>query len=88
MSGFHTLMTVLAAGVSSGVCVAQAQGAPPVGIETVTVGNPGNAGDTQMQGIFGAVDYVYAIGRYEVTAAQYTLSSTPWRRPIRTRSTT
>jgi formylglycine-generating enzyme required for sulfatase activity len=42
-----------------------------VAIETVTVGNPGNAGDPQMQGTFGAVDYVYAIGKYEVTAGQY-----------------
>ena len=44
MRTFHTLMTVLAAGVLGGVCVTQAQGAPPVVIETVTVGNPGNAG--------------------------------------------
>ena len=40
-------------------------------IETVTVGNPGNAGDVQMQGVFGAVDHVYAIGKYEVTAREY-----------------
>ena len=72
MRTLHTLLTVLAAGVSGGVCVTQAQAAPPVVIETVTVGNPGNAGDPQQfQGIFGAVDYVYAIGKYEVTAGQY-----------------
>jgi hypothetical protein len=54
-------------------CVTQAQAAPPVVIETVTVGNPGNAGDPiQFQGTFGAVDYVFRIGKYEVTAAQYT----------------
>jgi formylglycine-generating enzyme required for sulfatase activity len=40
-------------------------------IETVTVGNAGTAGDAQFQGIFGAVDYVYAIGKHEVTAGQY-----------------
>jgi formylglycine-generating enzyme required for sulfatase activity len=40
-------------------------------IETVTVGNPGNAGDVQQQGVFGAVDHVYDIGKYEVTAGQY-----------------
>jgi formylglycine-generating enzyme required for sulfatase activity len=69
---FHTVMTVLAAGVSGGVCVTQTQGAPPVVVETVTVGNPGNTGDPQpFQGIFGAVDHVYAIGKYEVTAGQY-----------------
>jgi hypothetical protein len=42
-------------------------------IETVSVGNPGNAGDTRIQGNFGAVDHVYAIGKYEVTAGQYTV---------------
>jgi hypothetical protein len=63
---------VLAAGVSGGVCITQAQGAPPVVIETVTVENPGNAGDPiQFQGTFGAVGYVYAIAKYEVTAGQY-----------------
>ena len=41
-------------------------------VETVTVGNPGNAGDPiEFQGTFGTVGYVYAIGRYEVTAGQY-----------------
>ena len=70
MRGLHTLVTVLAAGVW--VCVSQAQGAPPMLIETVTVGNPGNAGHPQQfQGVFGAVDYVYAIGKYEVTTGQY-----------------
>jgi formylglycine-generating enzyme required for sulfatase activity len=65
-------MTVLAVAVAGGVCAAQAQGAPPLVIETVPVGNPGNAGDPiQFQGTFGAVDYVYAIGKYEVTAGQY-----------------
>ncbi len=42
-----------------------------VTIETVTVGNPGNAGDAQIDGTFGRVDYVYEIGSYEVTAGQY-----------------
>ena len=40
-------------------------------IETVTVGNPGNAGDVQQQGVFGAVDHVYEIAKHEVTAGQY-----------------
>ncbi len=40
-------------------------------LELVTVGNPGNAGDVQSQGTFGAVDYVYNIGKYEVTNAQW-----------------
>lgn len=72
VKALHALMTVLAAGVSGGVCVMQALGAPQAAIETVTVGNPGNAGQfQQFQGTFGAVDYVYAIGKYEVTAGQY-----------------
>ena len=42
-------------------------------LETVTVGNPGNAPDTRygMPG-YGAVDYGYNIGKYEVSAGQYT----------------
>ena len=42
-----------------------------VDIETVPVGNPGNANDTHGDG-YGAVGYVYNIGAYEVTAGQYT----------------
>lgn len=39
----------------------------------VTVGNPGNAPNTRHgSGTLGAVDYVYRIGKYEVTAGQYT----------------
>lgn len=45
--------------------------------QTVTVGDPGNAGDeTVMQQDqttgYGSVSYTYAIGKYEVTLAQYT----------------
>jgi formylglycine-generating enzyme required for sulfatase activity len=42
-----------------------------VTIEWVTVGDPGNACDTQTQGCFGRVDEPYRIGKYEVTNAQY-----------------
>ncbi len=54
-------------------------------IDTVPVGNPGNAPDpepsTLLAGLLvdigevvnaGAVDYAYRIGKYEVTAGQYT----------------
>jgi len=49
-------------------------------IESVTVGNPGNAGELSGVGaggmganrICGAVAYPFAMGRFEVTAAQYT----------------
>lgn len=50
---------------------------PLVNIETVSVGDPGNAADTTG---FGAVADVFAIGRYEVTINQYTASSTAWLR--------
>ena len=40
-------------------------------IETVPVGNIGNTDDTHGAG-YGAVDYKYRIGKYEVTAGQYT----------------
>jgi formylglycine-generating enzyme required for sulfatase activity len=65
-------MAVLAAGVLGGACVTQAAGAQPLVIETVPVGNPGNAADIQSNGTFGAVDYEFSIGRHEVTAGQYT----------------
>ena len=42
-----------------------------VTIDWVTVGDPGNACDTQTDGCFGAVAYAYQIGKYEVTNAQY-----------------
>jgi len=49
-------------------------------IETVTVGNPDNVGELSGEGaggygpdrICGAVSYTYNIGKYEVTAGQYT----------------
>jgi formylglycine-generating enzyme len=39
-------------------------------LEMVTVGDPGNTADTRY-GSYGAVDYTYNIGKYEVTTAQY-----------------
>lgn len=41
-------------------------------IETVTVGNPGNPGESQFDGIYGGVNYTYDIAKFEVTAGQYT----------------
>ena len=46
--------------------------AQAVTIDTVPVGNAGNAGDVQSQGTFGAVPYNYRIGTTAVTNAQYT----------------
>jgi formylglycine-generating enzyme required for sulfatase activity len=45
------------------------QAQPLVNIETVTIGDPGNAADTTG---YGAVANVFAIGKYEVTIGQYT----------------
>jgi sulfatase modifying factor 1 len=48
-----------------------------VNIDMVTVGNPGNAGDTRYVHVpntpasFGAVAYTYRIGKYELTSGQY-----------------
>ncbi len=39
-------------------------------IETVPVGNPGNADDNEGDG-YGGVDYVYTISKFEITAGQY-----------------
>ena len=44
------------------------QAQPLVNIETVTIGDPGNAADTTG---YGAVADVFAIGKYEVTIGQY-----------------
>jgi len=46
-------------------CVASAE----IVMEMVPVGNPGNAADNTG---YGSVDQAYAIGKYEVTAGQYT----------------
>lgn len=48
-----------------------------VTIETVPVGNPGNAGELSGELVYprricGSVSYTYNIGKYEVTAGQYT----------------
>ncbi|MBN2562130.1 MAG: SUMF1/EgtB/PvdO family nonheme iron enzyme [Phycisphaerae bacterium] len=59
-------------------CVSSAQAG--VVFDTVTVGDPGNPGEWSGESyggygpdrICGAVDYVYNLGRYEVTAGQYT----------------
>ena len=66
-----------AAVVAALVCVALVSAASAaVVIETVPVGNTGNTGELSggegLERICGAVDYEYNIGKYEVTAGQYT----------------
>lgn len=41
-------------------------------MDTVPVGNVGNANDPATGGLYGGVDYAYRIGKYEVTVDQYT----------------
>jgi formylglycine-generating enzyme len=64
---------ILAAAFCATVSFASATNA--VQIETVLVGNAGNAADTQIMSDgttgYGAVPYEYRIGKYEVTNAQY-----------------
>src|SRR5688572_19898325 len=68
----YAIRTLLVLVAALAVDVPQAEATAPVAIDTVAVGNPGNAGDPiEFQGTFGAVNYVYAIGKYEVTAGQY-----------------
>jgi formylglycine-generating enzyme len=69
MTSHRVLITVLAAGAFCGAPDTPAHAA--VLIATVTVGNPGNPGESQIDGTFGGVNYVYQMGKYEVTAGQY-----------------
>jgi len=68
------LFRSLAALAAAALLAATAQA---VDIDTVRVGNPGNAGEHSGQGgsipsrTCGAVEYAYNIGTYEVTAGQY-----------------
>jgi sulfatase modifying factor 1 len=62
------------------VCLCGVGAQAEVAIDTVTIGNPGNGGELSGEGaggygpdrICGAVDYTYNIGKFEVTAGQYT----------------
>ncbi len=65
----HKSMTAEAVLVVMLACVSGTQA--DMVMETVAVGNVGNAGDVRSTGTFGAVDYAYDIGKYEVTAGQY-----------------
>jgi len=71
---------VLTTAAAIGLFLVFATAGSAVVIDTVPVGNPGNAGELSGSGnvvlgpdrICGAVGYEYRIGRYEVTAGQYT----------------
>jgi len=65
MSGTKSCFVVLVVLLSPGIAQAE------VIMELVPVGDPGNVADTHGAG-YGGVDYLYAMGKYEVTGAQYT----------------
>jgi formylglycine-generating enzyme required for sulfatase activity len=62
------LIPFVAVAFAAFVLALQSHAQPLVTIETVTVGDPGNAADITG---YGAVSNVFAIGKYEVTIGQY-----------------
>ena len=58
--------------IALAVASSLSQPAAAVAIDWVTIGDPGNACDTQPQGCFGSVAGEYQISKFEVTVAQYT----------------
>jgi sulfatase modifying factor 1 len=69
-----TTFLVVAALFAAFTLISNLQAQPLVNIETVAVGDPGNAANTRTnRGSFGygAVGYEYRIGTYEVTISQY-----------------
>jgi hypothetical protein len=65
----RTLLAIVAVLSVTFLLAAPSHAQPLVVIDTVTVGDPGNAADTTG---YGAVADVFAIGKYEVTIGQYT----------------
>jgi formylglycine-generating enzyme required for sulfatase activity len=66
------MKAIAALGVAFGMMAAGMTGAQAITIDTVIVGNPGNAPDLYTGSLYGAVNYTYAIGKYEVNLNQYT----------------
>src|SRR5262245_41030020 len=61
MKSFLTFVILLASAVS----------ASAITIETVPVGDVGNANDPATGNLYGGANYAYSIGTYEVTVGQY-----------------
>ncbi|MDA1044219.1 MAG: SUMF1/EgtB/PvdO family nonheme iron enzyme [Verrucomicrobia bacterium] len=59
---------VIVGAILAALSLGHAQAADVTFPATVTVGNPGNSGDSTG---FGGVPYIYRIGKYEVTNAEY-----------------
>ena len=66
--GMYTSRVLVSVFIAVGMLVSTASA---LNMETVPVGNPGNANDTHGEG-YGSVAYAYSIGKYEVTTRQYT----------------
>jgi len=59
--------------IAFAIVVVWAEAASAVTIDLVTIGNAGNAPDTRYEAAgLGSVGYIYQIGKYEITAEQYT----------------
>jgi formylglycine-generating enzyme required for sulfatase activity len=54
-----------------GAMLASCGNARAITIDTVPVGNPGNANDPATGNLYGGVSYAYSIDKYEVTVGQY-----------------
>jgi len=67
-----TTFAFLVATLTLALCFTPTAQAANVTFDWATVGNPGNAGDVQSQGTFGAVADTYRISKTEVTNGQYT----------------
>lgn len=63
-----SVFLVVAALLAASTLTPKLQAQPPINIETVTVGDAGNAADTTG---YGAVNYEFNIGKHEVTIGQY-----------------
>lgn len=57
--------------MASGFAAWRVTSGAQITIDTVPVGNRGNANDPATGGLYGGVNYDYRIGTYEVTNAQY-----------------
>ena len=67
---FHPLLSVP---LAAAAILLVATAANAVSIDLVTVANPGNAPDTRYANPgYGAVTYTYQMGKFEITAGQYT----------------
>jgi hypothetical protein len=68
----NAILKLVVVGLITSAGLFLGQPAQAVNYETVPVGNTGNSDSSYGDGTLGAVNYQYHIGKYEVTAGQYT----------------